>query len=128
MNFPSTYEQYNEVALEKLRFGFMCNIDRHLEDVCTIDIHDDLLYSLGREMAVRVNGFVFKENLDEVEIKYPADWWQAVKERFAPEWFIRWYPVRYEERAWDLIAVYPRVAGKISMPGEQHCLRMTERL
>lgn len=25
---------------------------------------------------------------------YPADWWQAVKQRFAPKWFLRRYPVK----------------------------------
>jgi hypothetical protein len=27
------------------------------------------------------------------KIEYPADWWQAVKHRFASKWFIRKYPI-----------------------------------
>jgi len=31
-----------------------------------------------------------------VHRSWPADWWQAVKERFAPQWVKRWFPVKYE--------------------------------
>ena len=32
---------------------------------------------------------------ETISIKYPRNWWEALKERFAPEWFKRAYPVDY---------------------------------
>lgn len=29
------------------------------------------------------------------EIKYPKDWWEALKERFFPKWLLRRFPVEY---------------------------------
>lgn len=32
----------------------------------------------------------------DIEEQYPATWWDAVKERWAPRWLRRMYPVRYK--------------------------------
>lgn len=34
-------------------------------------------------------------NIDDVEILYPADWWQAFKGRYFPHWLLKRYPVKY---------------------------------
>ncbi len=41
-------------------------------------------------------------------VKYPADWWQAVKERFAPAWALRHWPVAYT--VWEPSVIYPDIA------------------
>ena len=44
-----------------------------------------------------------------VGAKYPADWWQALKERFAPAWFLRRWPVRYIENRWRASEFLPNL-------------------
>lgn len=70
-----------------------------------------------------VTGRLYGEkNLTEYHIKYPADWQQAVKERFAPAWFRRRYPVRYTEHHITVDAVYPELSKRLKIPKESHRL------
>lgn len=38
-------------------------------------------------------------------ISYPVDWWQAVKDKFAPDWFKKKYPVLRD--SWHAEALFP---------------------
>ena len=41
-------------------------------------------------------------------LKYPADWWQAVRERFAPRWWLKRHPVHYFTRtAYEMLPAVP---------------------
>jgi len=55
------------------------------------------------EMLIRVRCRVYGEDLEP--IRYPADWWQALKDRWFPAWLRRRYPVVYT--AIDVAAMYP---------------------
>jgi hypothetical protein len=46
------------------------------------------------------------ENLKKYEFRRPLDWWEAVKERFAPAWFLQRYPVRYHIDVVDVKAIW----------------------
>lgn len=85
-----------------------------------VDVYHNALLSI-RELYVsgRVYG---QRNLTEYEFKYPADWWQAVKERFAPDWLKRRYPVRYIEHHITVDAVYPELSKRLKLPKEPHKL------
>lgn len=41
-------------------------------------------------------------------VTYPENWWEAFKERWAPDWFHRRYPVRYTEITTSLRETYPQ--------------------
>jgi hypothetical protein len=51
---------------------------------------------------------------------YPADWWQAVKERFAPVWLRKRWPVQH--RVWEPFVIYPEIA----LPREKHYIHIRE--
>ncbi len=34
------------------------------------------------------------------ELRYPADWWQAFKDRWFPEWALKRWPIEWEVRQW----------------------------
>ncbi len=53
-------------------------------------------------------------------VKYPADWWQAVKQRFAPAWFLKRWPVEYT--VWEPFIVYP----DIKLPERMHFVRIRQ--
>lgn len=67
-------------------------------------------------LAINISQSMLSQKLDEISVSYPADWWQAVKERFAPKWFLSRRPVKYERTVIDVRAVYPRMA----LPSETH--------
>ena len=47
-------------------------------------------------------------------VTYPADWWQAVKQRFAPAWCLKRWPVKVT--VWEPFVIYP----DIKLPERQH--------
>jgi hypothetical protein len=49
-------------------------------------------------LEARVTGYLARRVLERVEVKWPADWWQALRERWFPSWWLRRWPVRYERR------------------------------
>lgn len=46
-------------------------------------------------------------------IRYPENWWEAVKERFAPCWFRDMFPVRFTEITASLEELYPEVQPEL---------------
>jgi hypothetical protein len=42
-------------------------------------------------------------------IRYPETWWEAVKERFGPAWFLDRFPVRFVEISASLEELYPEI-------------------
>lgn len=45
-------------------------------------------------------GLMFRKHIPFVELaneRYPEDWWQAVRARWLPRWWLRRHPVRYRE-------------------------------
>jgi len=49
---------------------------------------------------------------------YPADWWQAVKQRFAPAWCLKRWPVKLT--VWEPFVIYP----DIKLPERQHYVKI----
>ena len=74
-----------------------------------VDI-DEYAAFTADEMLIRLKAEVLGEHIKLPVIRYPANWKEAVKERFAPFWFLRWWPVQYAEKAFDVRVVYPMMA------------------
>ena len=58
-----------------------------------------------------VRGGAEREKI-KVDVRWPADWWQAVRERWAPKWWLKRHPVRYHEvhvDRWAFAAVCPHL-------------------
>ena len=53
------------------------------------------LDAMTDDIAVRVVQSVWGRNLQRQEVRWPATWWEAVKERFLPAWAKERWPVRY---------------------------------
>ena len=69
---------------------------RAVSGMVSVDVsirHDEFLecFVLQLSQKLLVDGF---ETVD-VEEKWPADWWQACKERWLPNWLVRRFPVKY---------------------------------
>lgn len=64
-----------------------------------------------KESIINMNAFVYKNQMKKevCVMTCPKDWIEAVKERWAPRWFLRKYPVKFrEEKIWiEHVAVFP---------------------
>lgn len=58
-------------------------------------------------LVYQLEAHIFGQNIKTVTVRYPRDWREAIKERFAPAWFTRRWPVRYEVTTIDVLALYP---------------------
>lgn len=46
------------------------------------------------------------DNIDVVEVKYPANWWEALKEATAPQMVLDRWPVKYRRHLIDVKAIW----------------------
>jgi hypothetical protein len=44
------------------------------------------------------------------DIQYPADWWQALRQRWFPEFWLNKYPVRMTR--WSVAFLYPHIVAR----------------
>ncbi len=81
---------YSEVALEIEKIGASHIVDPNIWQlrVGRDDALDYVVVSLIRKVAAFRGAEV---------IRVPLTWWDAVKERFAPDWFLARWPVDYRE-------------------------------
>lgn len=119
MSDPYEYQRYQDpfemVELQRNEY-------RRRQEIEASEI--DLVKSTGRyeqfmdharrrlvmEMRMDIYG---KRHPKEHVVRYPADWWEAVKERFAPAWFRDRYPVRFVEVTASLLETYPDIQPAI---------------
>ena len=58
---------------------------------------------MGEDLVATVREFIPTVKL--ASVSYPATWWDAFKERWAPAWFLRRWPASYS--TFDAAAFYP---------------------
>ena len=47
--------------------------------------------------------------IERIECRWPADWWEAVKQRWFPKWMLKRWPVQEEVRRLTARELYPKV-------------------
>jgi len=94
-NYENDYVEVTEIQLKKEMAHIAQEFNSNVVANCTIDV---IKNELGN-MVVRLDRIIWSEDLrkDEftLDVKYPADWVQAFKLRFFPEWLIKKFPVQY---------------------------------
>lgn len=73
--------------------------------------------AIGMQCAYEIRAFVWAQEKESREIRYPADWWQAFKARWFPRWARRCWPVRHTRWRCRVCAMYPSL--RLS-PKEEH--------
>ena len=95
--FPSDYVPYRTVTLEKLTFGMNLKVAREADSDYT-----------DHYIAYQVRGYVWSQDAGKkVTFKYPADWWEAFKEKWFKGWLLRRFPVNYTHKEFQVKATYP---------------------
>jgi len=69
-------------------------------------------------LTAQLTAVLAGEHVRVLEAQYPADWKEAVKERFLPRFLRKLWPIRYVKLGWDVRVVYP----EISLPDEPHTI------
>lgn len=93
--------EVHSVDLEAIKFEASMDIDHAIINNSRFDISPYIGGSLAFSMKTEIYGTQLNE------YRYPKDWWQAVKERFAPKIFLQRYPVEYNTI--DAYALYPQL-------------------
>lgn len=60
-----------------------------------------------RATLVRINRWVLEQEAERILCSYPADWWQAVRQRWAPKWWLKRHPVQMTTKMATVKATYP---------------------
>jgi hypothetical protein len=114
-------ESQQEVTLEKYKFAVMTYVTEKLLDELAEMSNAEWKTAVeftGQDFVLQVRAIIWGREVQRQEHRYPADWWEAVKERFAPEWFKRRWPVRYTMITLKARELYPLV----SMPHKEHTI------
>lgn len=70
------------------------------------EIKDNIKHEMLLELRAYIYGY---DHPEEHIISYPENWWEAVKERFAPSWFRDKYPVRFTAHTATLEEIFPDI-------------------
>lgn len=86
---------YETIDLERIEFGLTQEIDTKM--VANLNLSSDVYLSRLRDRIIfEVRGYVWGKQIDKTEIEYPLGWWQALRERFAPQWAKDRWPIKYK--------------------------------
>ncbi len=77
------------------------------------DVEPDITGMLIHKVMVDV----LSEDLETQTVTFPIDWWEAVKQRWAPAWYTDRWPVRTKTVTMEAFAIYPRVSLPEYAPG-----------
>jgi len=71
--------------------------------------------------VAEVHAYIWAEDMGRYEMQYPADWWQAFKERWLPAWAKARWPVKWTVEVVDIKALYPNF--KYAVPNGKHVIK-----
>ncbi len=98
---------FEHLELERFVFGAQTRISKeamHFAVAPKEQVREELDY-----LILTIRQEIFGQRVQSITEQWPDDWWQAVKERFAPRWFRRYWPVKYHVLSVDVKALYPEI-------------------
>ena len=118
---------FDTVTLERMKLCAIQQIPRELADHFVIppkvEVSDQGLWMYDT-IALRVIQLVYGRTMEEVKAEYPADWWEAFKERWLPAWAKKRWPVRWVRVRLEAKELYPKLSAPEHGPQLQlyrHC-------
>jgi hypothetical protein len=129
MNSPTDHLQYEHVALETVRFHLQKMLS--MRDLAVrVDAHAAMDHTI-RAMVFDLEAVLIgkKYQMDTVTasacVTVPADWWQALRERWFPKFWLRRWPVRMKtvSDSKTVVQSMTKVCPHIRVPGEERHIR-----
>jgi hypothetical protein len=94
-----------DIELERFSLGMAQLIH---EDELLQSLHPELIVKRTFDkIAVGIKAHIWGRTQKKIDVKYPADWKQAFKERWFPKWLRNKYPIRYVEFTVIVRAYFP---------------------
>lgn len=100
------------VDLERFKMVVLSYMDKRLAQFAEkseVEIIQEFGFT-GDMIVARIVQQVWGREVQRQECRWPADWWQAFKERWLPAWAKRRWPVRYHIETMVARELYPQVA------------------
>lgn len=131
---PMTPEQFHDfacdprnmqvdiVTLHKLNIEAQIAIDKRQLDVCNLAKREEWIDEMNKVLMHRLRLEIYGIKHDKHVVSYPENWLEAVKERFAPKWLLKRYPVKRTEITASLWETYPDLTP--SIPSETPVYRL----
>ena len=110
-------ETIKTIALERISFYSQHEISKALLEDKRLNIY--VLDGYIDSMIIRLEAEILGKTTKEISASYPANWWEAAKERFAPLWIKRKYPIKHKTIKLTAKECYPLIA----IPEQQHSLQ-----
>lgn len=107
------------------RIGVTCQVDERAAAYFP-DVRARMWSEACRGMHLELTALVYgwKEQQPEY-IAYPADWWEALKHRWAPAWALELWPIKWKVHRFTFAEWYPNVRARI--PGEDAIIYMQKQ-
>lgn len=102
---------WEQVTLEKYELGNQVVVSDRLIQSAKIDVRQYVEKQMMYNMRVSLLGRMIVDK----HVRWPATWWDAVKERWAPAFWLERHPVRYDRFDYTLIDA---LAERIAFPGK----------
>jgi len=120
-----SFAHIEKIVLEKIKFGLRTVIPGSLRDELRISSDWDII---SKDIVYQIQGYLLgnKVNTEEwdEEVKiYPATMWEELKRDFAPRWFKRKFPVRYNKDITRHVANNYRVCPHLDVSNREHHIR-----
>jgi hypothetical protein len=112
-----------EIELKAHRFRAVHMIDRELLERCSFRVRDDLIEDTLHRLTLELETHIYgKSHPEKHVIRFPENWLESLKERFAPSWLREKYPVRYTQVSISLDEFYPNF--KPALPEYQPIIKI----
>ena len=111
-----------EVTLESLKFG----ADKYLLRSYFVNLGIDAETRINQELdalVIHLRTSVAAECLDEKTVTYPADWWQAFKQRWFPRQALINWPVIQRTITLKAYELHPEIALPPNTPRRAYVMR-----
>lgn len=103
-------------TLEQIKVKCQVIADKYLLDG-TAEV-EQWVADMLEVLEVSVRGYLFGEDIKEIEVEYPADWWESFKDRWFPKWWLKKHPITKETVKLEAKLLYTEF--KPLIPKEKH--------
>lgn len=111
----TTFDNIEKIEVEKIRIMVQRKLSKYeLAGLHFMEV-GKFVDQLTDSVVLNFHAFCLGESQKPIKLKpYPKSWWQMFKRDVMPKWFIRLWPVEFEEYLVDAKVLYPDL--KISIP------------
>ena len=93
----------SEIILEKIRFGLKKTItNEFLADSINVKVIEDYI---AEQVVIQIGCVIFGKSENTCEIVYFKTWWQEIREKVLPQWWLQINPSLKEKK--KVIVIYP---------------------